>query len=208
MQAGPLATSLTAGNASRLAFDDSMMLSLLPSAAGMRDSESRRRAEFARTNVPPPPIGGALPAAQPVTPATLRRQFAARYRHASSAGRYRRRNRAADPAAGGLIAGSGRSRAGRSSIPSAPRWNFEIPFMTPQGTAMAQFEISRDGARPRGGRGQASLARAIYARCRARRPRACAGDPERRPHVGADVGGAAGDRRCNCGPASRSSARR
>ena len=27
-----------------------------------------------------------------------------------------------------------------------PRWNFEIPFVTPQGTAMAQFEISRDGA--------------------------------------------------------------
>ena len=26
-----------------------------------------------------------------------------------------------------------------------PRWNFEIPFVTPQGTAMAQFEIARDG---------------------------------------------------------------
>jgi hypothetical protein len=25
---------------------------------------------------------------------------------------------------------------------TAPRWNFEIPFATPQGTAMAQFEIS------------------------------------------------------------------
>jgi hypothetical protein len=29
--------------------------------------------------------------------------------------------------------------------PAAPRWHFEIPFATPQGTAMAQFEISRDG---------------------------------------------------------------
>ena len=29
--------------------------------------------------------------------------------------------------------------------PTAPRWNFEIPFATPQGTAMAQFDISRDG---------------------------------------------------------------
>ena len=29
--------------------------------------------------------------------------------------------------------------------PTAPRWNFEIPFVTAQGTAMAQFEISRDG---------------------------------------------------------------
>ena len=29
--------------------------------------------------------------------------------------------------------------------PAAPRWHFEIPFATPQGTAMAEFEISRDG---------------------------------------------------------------
>jgi hypothetical protein len=29
--------------------------------------------------------------------------------------------------------------------PSAPQWNFEIPFATAQGTAMVQFEISRDG---------------------------------------------------------------
>jgi hypothetical protein len=28
---------------------------------------------------------------------------------------------------------------------AAPRWNFEIPFATPQGTAIAQFEIARDG---------------------------------------------------------------
>jgi hypothetical protein len=29
--------------------------------------------------------------------------------------------------------------------PTGPRWNFEIPFATPQGTAIAQFEIARDG---------------------------------------------------------------
>src|SRR5580693_7157240 len=29
--------------------------------------------------------------------------------------------------------------------PAVPRWNFEVPFATPQGTAMVQFEISRDG---------------------------------------------------------------
>ena len=28
----------------------------------------------------------------------------------------------------------------------APRWNFEIPFAIPSGTAIAQFEISRDAA--------------------------------------------------------------
>ena len=29
---------------------------------------------------------------------------------------------------------------------AAPRWSFEIPFATPQGTAVSQFEISRDGS--------------------------------------------------------------
>jgi hypothetical protein len=29
---------------------------------------------------------------------------------------------------------------------STQRWNFEIPFATPQGTALAQFEIERDGS--------------------------------------------------------------
>jgi Flagellar hook-length control protein FliK len=28
---------------------------------------------------------------------------------------------------------------------SGPRWNFEVPFATPNGTAIAQFEIGRDG---------------------------------------------------------------
>jgi hypothetical protein len=28
---------------------------------------------------------------------------------------------------------------------SGPRWNFEVPFATPNGTAVAQFEIARDG---------------------------------------------------------------
>lgn len=35
--------------------------------------------------------------------------------------------------------------SGHRTDPAAPQWNFEIPFATPQGTAMAQFEISRDG---------------------------------------------------------------
>jgi flagellar hook-length control protein FliK len=29
--------------------------------------------------------------------------------------------------------------------PSGPRWLFEVPFATPQGSAVAQFEIARDG---------------------------------------------------------------
>jgi hypothetical protein len=31
---------------------------------------------------------------------------------------------------------------------AAQRWNFEIPFATPQGTAIAQFEVSREGRAP------------------------------------------------------------
>lgn len=38
-----------------------------------------------------------------------------------------------------------RPELGSSSQNTQPRWSFEIPFATPQGTAMAQFEISRDG---------------------------------------------------------------
>jgi len=34
--------------------------------------------------------------------------------------------------------------SGHRIEPAVPQWNFEIPFATPQGTAMAQFEISRD----------------------------------------------------------------
>jgi hypothetical protein len=43
---------------------------------------------------------------------------------------------------------------------TAPNWNFEIPFVTPQGTAMAQFEISRDG----GGEGVEAAKRVWRAR--------------------------------------------
>jgi hypothetical protein len=35
--------------------------------------------------------------------------------------------------------------AGARVDPATPRWHFEIPFATPQGTAMAQFAVSRDG---------------------------------------------------------------
>ncbi|WP_440641022.1 flagellar hook-length control protein FliK [Bradyrhizobium sp. PUT101] len=35
--------------------------------------------------------------------------------------------------------------SGHRIDPAVPQWNFEIPFATPQGTTMAQFEISRDG---------------------------------------------------------------
>jgi hypothetical protein len=35
--------------------------------------------------------------------------------------------------------------SGHRLDPAVAQWNFEIPFLTPQGTAIAQFEIVRDG---------------------------------------------------------------
>jgi len=119
------------------------MLSLIPAVAGARSPEGDE-IELSRSNVPPPPISGALPAPQPVLPATLVS------------------NSAAEAAMHRLLADTDAAIARQTLLqvaslpgqtdqaparldPAAPRWNFEIPFATPQGTAMAQFEISRDG---------------------------------------------------------------
>jgi hypothetical protein len=139
VQAGPLA----AGNLSRFAFDNSEVLSLLPAVTGAR-TLAVDDAEFARTNLPPPPINGALPAAQPILPATLVSnssvETALQHLLSDTDGAIARQTLLqvaslpgqTDPATGRID-------------PITPRWNFEIPFATPQGTAMAQFEISRDG---------------------------------------------------------------
>ncbi|MDB5605957.1 MAG: hypothetical protein JWP25_2857 [Bradyrhizobium sp.] len=137
------ASPLTAGNPSRLAFDDGLMLSLLPAVAGVRIAQVDD-AEFARTNVPPPPISGALPAAQPVMAATLVSnsplETAMHHLLADADGAIARQTLLQVASLPDQVD----TTVGRLD-PTAPRWNFEIPFATPQGTAMAQFEISRDG---------------------------------------------------------------
>jgi hypothetical protein len=142
VQANPLTSPLVAANAG-LMFDNSQMLSLLPAVAGAR-LPNTDEAGFARTNVPPPPINGALPAAQPVMAATLAShsppETAMHVLLADTDGAIARQTLLqvaslpdqVDPSTGRID-------------PAAQRWNFEIPFLTPQGTAMAQFEISRDG---------------------------------------------------------------
>jgi Flagellar hook-length control protein FliK len=143
VQASPVANPLAAATASGLMFDNSQMLSLLPAVAGAR-LPNTEEAGFARTNVPPPPINGALPAAQPVMAATLLShsspETAMHVLLADTDGAIARQTLLqvaslpdqVDPSTGRID-------------PAAQRWNFEIPFLTPQGTAMAQFGISRDG---------------------------------------------------------------
>ena len=139
VQAGPLA----AGNLARFAFDNSEVLSLLPAVTGAR-TLAVDDAEFARTNLPPPPINGALPAAQPVLPATLVSnssvETALQHLLSDTDGAIARQTLLQVASLPGQT-----DRATGRIDPISPRWNFEIPFATPQGTAMAQFDISRDG---------------------------------------------------------------
>ena len=149
------ATPLAAANLSRLLTENGQALALLPVVTGAR-TPAIDDPDFARTNLPPPPVNGALPAAQPVAPATLSSHMplntALQQLLDDTDGAIARQTLLqiaslpgqADPSASRIDA-------------SSPRWNFEIPLATPQGTAMAQFEISRDG----GGR-EASAAKAVW----------------------------------------------
>jgi hypothetical protein len=96
------------------------------------------------TNTPPPPFRGALPSAQPVASPSI----------APSAPL---------PAIAHHLLSDTDAAIARQTLlqvaslpdhvdiasarldPTAPRWNFEIPFATLQGTSIAQFEVSRDG---------------------------------------------------------------
>lgn len=139
LQAGPSGAGIPSG----LGFENSEMLSLMPAVTGAR-TPAIDDPEFARTNLPPPPINGALPSAQPVMSATLvaHAPVEATLQHLltdtdSGIARQTLLQVASLP-------GQTDTTAGRLD-PTVPRWNFEIPFATAQGTAMAQFEISRDG---------------------------------------------------------------
>jgi Flagellar hook-length control protein FliK len=96
------------------------------------------------TNVPPPPFRGALPSPQPALPPAI----AADAPLAAIVHRLADDTDAAIARQTLLQVASLPDRADIGSPrtePAAPRWNFEIPFATPAGTAIAQFEIARDG---------------------------------------------------------------
>src|SRR5262249_25606534 len=97
-----------------------------------------------RANPPPPPFRGALPSAQPVASASISPAAPA----STMAHRLLDDTDAAIARQTLLQVASLPERVDASGARidlAAPRWHFEIPFATPQGTAMAQFEIARDG---------------------------------------------------------------
>lgn len=104
---------------------------------------------IARTNVPPPPFRGAAPSAQPVAEPTL-------IADAPPLATVRQLLDDTDGAIARQTLLQVASLPDRVDVPGAkldvvtPRWSFEIPFATPQGTAVAQFEVARDG----GGNGE------------------------------------------------------
>ena len=72
---------------------------------------------------------------------------------------------------------------------SQAHWNLEIPFVTPQGTAVAQFEIERDGYNGSATRGaDSTVARKFLARRRTDGARACADRADRQANGGANLG--------------------
>jgi Flagellar hook-length control protein FliK len=96
------------------------------------------------TNTPPPPFRGALPSAQPIALPSI----ASDAPLATSAPHLLADTDAAIARQTLLQVASlpeSVDTAGARLDPATPRWSFEIPFAMPQGTAMAQFEIARDG---------------------------------------------------------------
>jgi hypothetical protein len=92
---------------------------------------------------PPPPFRGALPSPQPIASPSLVPDMAV-----ANAGRQLLDQTDAALSRQTLLQVASlpdRPDQAGGTQNQQPRWSFEIPFATPQGTAIAQFEISRDG---------------------------------------------------------------
>jgi hypothetical protein len=133
-----------AGSAVEPALDEEFLREPSPSANAPPRAHNDE-VTTARTSVPPPPFRGALPSAQPVASPS----FAPDVPLAAAVHHLLDDAEAAIARQTLLQVASLPDRAdiaGPRTDPAAPRWNFEIPFATPAGTAIAQFEISRDRA--------------------------------------------------------------
>lgn len=103
--------------------------------------------EIALSNVPPPPFRGSAPSAQAVAMPTMTEDMTAGVAVHRLLG-----DTDAALARQTLLQAASLPDRADLQVPRAeqtvPRWNFEVPFATPLGTAVAQFEVSRDGAGP------------------------------------------------------------
>ncbi|MGJ4996877.1 flagellar hook-length control protein FliK [Bradyrhizobium sp. HKCCYLS3077] len=116
----------------------------IPRAAGLVPGRNGRGEVVVRTNTPPPPFRGGAPVPQHVATPTLNQDSplpAIAHRLLDETDQALSRQTLLQVAS---LPDRPDASAPRND-PTLPRWNFEIPFATPQGTAMAQFEISRDG---------------------------------------------------------------
>ncbi|MDQ8726406.1 flagellar hook-length control protein FliK [Bradyrhizobium sp. LHD-71] len=97
----------------------------------------------ARPSDPAPPLRGALPAAQPVASPS----FSADAAPTDMGQKLLEQSDAALARQTLLQVASlpDRTETGSANQAAQARWSFEIPFATPQGTAVAQFEVARDG---------------------------------------------------------------
>ncbi|MEH6950881.1 flagellar hook-length control protein FliK [Nitrobacter sp. NHB1] len=116
-----------------------------PLRAAAANGPTENNVFIVRTSTPSPPFRDALPSAQPVALPLL-----ASGAPASEIARHLLDDTDAAIARQTLLQVASLpdrvDTAGVRSDQLAPRWNFEIPFATPMGTAIAQFEIARDAA--------------------------------------------------------------
>ena len=129
----------------QLLSDDGALAELLPTGKGQPNAATYAEALPLRGLVPPPPLRGALPTAQPIASPTIAP------------------NAPMDDAVQHLLTDTDAAiarqtlhqvaslpervdmAAPRSDQAAQQRWSFEVPFAMPHGTAVAQFEIARDG---------------------------------------------------------------
>jgi hypothetical protein len=142
----PLAAALDAGPSAGATLNllQEALQELGNPAHAAATSKDGRGADVTFHATTPPPIRGALPAAQPIAQPTI-----APHAPLEATAHHLLDDTDAAIARQTLLqVASLPDRIDNSASKTdmtAPRWNFEIPFATPQGTAMAQFEISRDG---------------------------------------------------------------
>ena len=165
-----------------------------PARAAVAPKDLRGNDVAFHTNTPPPPVRGALPAAQPVASPTI-----APHAPLETTAHHLLDDTDAAIARQTLLQVASLPDRVDASSPRIDRDHATLEFRDSVRDAAGH----RDGAvrdfprrRRRGRRGrQADMARAVFARCRAGRPGSRAGIAHRRKNLGADVGGTARHRR-------------